>query len=76
MCRNIPVSTGHMYNKIVYKLAEEYCSIPLIKSFNGEHQQYLVVPVCWKIHMSNTYVCASTSIYGFMTDSVLLPAVC
>ena len=49
MCRNIPVSTGHMYNKIVYKLAEEYCSIPLIKSFNGEHQQqyvgiYIVCP--------------------------------
>ena len=33
--------------------------------------------VCWKIHMSNTYVCASTLIYGFMTDSVLLlPAAC
>ena len=55
-----------------------------MKSFNGERQQWYLVPgstryqVCWKIHMSNTYVCASTSIYyGFMTDSVLLlPAVC
>ena len=60
--------------------AEEYCSIPLIKSFNGEDQQYQVpgyLVVCWKIQMSNTSVCDSISIHGFMTDSILLlPAVC
>ena len=35
-----------------------------------------VVPVCWKLHKSNMYVCSSTWMYEFITDRILLPAVC